>query len=103
MFAEPIGVPAKGAATPVAAVEPAGHQLAAYPRSRVRRIPVRVVPAVPVSGLGVSGPVGVDLQLRSAFSHVAVLSVWPPAAASAAARVRRSWGRVACALPHPPT
>src|SRR6185312_5407380 len=50
VFAEPIGVPAKGAATPVAAVEPAGHQLAAYPGSRLRRIPVRVVPAVPVSG-----------------------------------------------------
>src|SRR6185369_11721629 len=44
VFAEPIGVPAQGAAAPVAAVEPAGHQLAAYPGSRVRRIPVRVVP-----------------------------------------------------------
>ena len=67
VFAEPGGVPAQGAATPpVAVVEAAGHQLAAYPRSRVRGLPVRVVAAVPVSGLGVSGPVGADLQLRAA-------------------------------------
>src|SRR4029077_20471280 len=67
VFAEPIGVPGQRAATPpVAVVEATRDQLAAYPRSWVCGLPVGVVPAVPVSGFGVSGPVGTDLELRAA-------------------------------------
>src|SRR6476661_4545699 len=69
MLAEPFGIPVQRRAAPAgAAVEAAGHQLATYPGTRVRGVPVLVVVPVPVTGLGVSGPVGADLQLRAAHS-----------------------------------